>query len=1000
VLNHPNIVKVLATLQEDHQQYIVMEYVGGGSLEEALKQQPQMPVQRVLQIALDLSDALTRAHRLNIIHRDLKPANILLSEDEMPRLTDFGVAYVLSEKRITETGTAVGTLDYLSPEALNGEEVDARSDIWAFGVMLFEMLAGRRPFDGDNLSSVVTAILLKPTPDLEALRPDVPTPLVDLIYRMLEKDRNQRIPSIRQVGLELEAILQGRDATPHQITIPEDVRRFEMTPPKTDVARHNLPAQTTPFVGRDDELAELARLLHHSDVRLVTVLAPGGMGKTRLALESAQRVANALSSPPALFENGVYFVPLAPLTAPDFITSAIAEAVKFSFYGTEDPKQQLLDFLREKHLLLVMDNFEHIIAGANLVADILQYAPHVRILATSRERLNLSGETVFTISGMDFPEWETPADALEYSAVKLFMQSARRAQPAFELTGDDLQYVARICRLVQGMPLGILLAAAWVEALSLSEIASEIERSLDFLESEMRDLPERHRSIRAVFEYSWNLLSEEERAIFSRLAVFRGGFARDAAMTIAGASLRNLTTLVNKSLVSREPSGRYQIHELLRQYAEEQLRADPQAFTFSGDSHCAYYTGFVSSKMPDLLGGRQREAVAEIDHELENIRVAWRWAVQHRNIDAIAKAIMPYPWFCQFRSLYAEGIAILENVQQVLLQVPSTPQVQICLAMDYMFAGWFYIRFGQLEKARNVLEKGITLYETLPIPLATQEPWTGLGLVESILGNYQKAAQLAEKGLRYNLGRNDPFSAATSYYVLASATFGEGNYEAAREYSQQAYHICEQRGDQWFRAYVLNDLGNIAMAQGNYAEAKQHFQASYQIRKDFDDPEGMAVALRHLGRIALLEEDFSEAKRLLEESATLYKDLGDRGGMAATLTSLGEVVGALGDDQAAKEHLLRALQLTAEAHLVPYSLSTLAGLAELLLQTGQPRRGIELLALVQQHPASPYDTRQRAQQLLERYRAQLAPSDFTAAVERGKARHLEPTVQELLTGLG
>jgi non-specific serine/threonine protein kinase len=556
-LNHPNIVKVLATFAEADQHYIVMEYIPGGSLYEVLHAEGALPIPRLLNIALDLADAITRAHRLDIIHRDLKPANVLLAEDGTPRLTDFGVARLGTHERLTGDGV-LGTLDYLPPEAITEAPLDARADIWSFGVLLFELLAGRRPFEASNAASVLMAILSQPTPDLEQLRADCPTALVDLVYRMLEKDREARIPSVRLVGAELEVIMQGGKVDTASARYPggasQPPHNAFATPTPSDAPKHNLPVQATPFVGREHELAELSKLLSNPAVRLVTILAPGGMGKTRLALAAAEQWLNSTSvganrrfapTTLSLFANGVYFVALAPLTSPDFMVSTIAEAVGFQFYPGGEPQQQLLDFFREKHLLLIMDNFEHVLDGAAIVGDILAYALGVKIIATSRERLNLGGETPFALSGMDFPDWETPQDALDYAAVKLFVQSAKRAQPGFELRDADLTYLARICRLVAGMPLAIVLAAAWVELLSLREIAVEIDKSLDFLATERRDIPERQRSIQGVLEYAWNRLSAAERSAFMKLSAFRGGFTREAAEQVAGANLRVLMALVN-----------------------------------------------------------------------------------------------------------------------------------------------------------------------------------------------------------------------------------------------------------------------------------------------------------------------------------------------------------------------------------------------------------------------------------------------------------------------
>ena len=353
---------------------------------------------------------------------------------------------------------------------------------------------------------------------------------------------------------------------------------------------HNLPHQTTPFIGRQQELSHLAQLIDNPNTRLLTILAPGGMGKTRLALAAA---AQQLTH----FVDGGFFVPLAPLSSPDDIVTAIAENVRFSFYGSEPPKQQLFGYFQERNVLLLLDNFEHLLDGAPLVADLLKAAPNVTVLATSREKLNLSGETVFTLSGMHFPTWETPEDALQYDAVELFMQSALRVRPDFELQTHDLTYLARICRLTAGMPLGIVLAAGWLDILSLERIAGEIQQGIDILETEQRDVPERHQSVRATFNYSWARLPTAEQSAFMKLSVFRGGFTTDAAQTVAAANVRSLRRLTNKSLVQALPDGRYDIHELLRQYAEEKLQSGGDADTIYA-THKDYFGGFYAATRP------------------------------------------------------------------------------------------------------------------------------------------------------------------------------------------------------------------------------------------------------------------------------------------------------------------------------------------------------------------------------------------------------------------
>ncbi len=283
-LNHPNIVRMLDTIEEHGSQYLIMEYVAGGDLAYLLRQ-GKPPLETCLRLAIDLADALTRAHKLNIIHRDLKPANILLAEDGTLRLTDFGVAQIGSETRVTEVGKIVGTLDYLAPEAFNGGMIDHRADIWAFGVILVEMLIGKRLFTGEAVTQTIYNIVSSELPDLVALAPDAPTALLDLIYRMLTRNPQARIPSVRIIGAELEAIQQRRDVVTRAAM---KIGRFD-TPPLLNLSKHNLPLQTTPFVGRDDELRQIAQYFVQPGLRLLTIVGQGGMGKTRLMLDLWKR---------------------------------------------------------------------------------------------------------------------------------------------------------------------------------------------------------------------------------------------------------------------------------------------------------------------------------------------------------------------------------------------------------------------------------------------------------------------------------------------------------------------------------------------------------------------------------------------------------------------------------------------------------------------------------------------------------------------------------------
>lgn len=1044
-LNHPNIVKVLATFEEDRP-YLVMEYVGGGSLRSLLDREPQLPLERVISIALDLADALTRAHRLNIIHRDIKPANVLLAEDGTPRLTDFGIAHLSNKPRVTKAEAVLGTLDYLSPEALRSEGIDARTDIWSFGVMLFEMLAGRRPFDERTAAATALTILQNPVPDLEALRPDVPVALVDLIYRMLEKDRQARISSVRLVGAELEAISKGTDLTLQvQSRVLAEGRPVFTTPSTSSagVPRHNLPAQTTPFIGRQAEVAELTQLLNDTTVRLVTVLGLGGMGKTRLALEVA---ATQLD----IYEHGVYFVSLTSLSSADNIVAAVAEAINFHFYQGENLKQQLLDYLREKEMLLVMDSFDHVLDGAGLVSDILLSALDVKIMATSREKLNLHTETIFTIGGMSVPDGESINRAPEFDAVRLFVQSARRGQPNFQLEPENYRPVTIICHLVQGMPLGIELAAAWVEMLSLQEIADEISQSLDFLETEVSDIPERQRSIRAVFEYSWNRLDADEQELMQKLSVFRGSCTRKAAQKVTGASLQKLTSLVNRSLLRRGLEGRYRIQRLLRQWVEESLDQSPQKSLQARAAHAQYYAMLLDDLETPLRGAEQKAALAEISADLENIRTAWQWAVKNRQPILIGKALHSLYTFYFVQERGQEAEKIFELAVQGLREGQASEETQYVLGRVLARQGWL----TQVAKAEAIFREGLALLRPFNVPNETAFALLGLGstllrhdpeqsyrhlteglemyraagnrwgerialywlgLLALAQGRSVDAKQVFHESLVIAEEIQDRLGGMMCHQQIGNAARTRGEYPEATRYYQNGLAIAREIGVKGDIARAVRSLGNVSRAQGDYVQAGEYLRESLSIYKELGNRGRIARVLYEIGDIARTQQEYAEARALFEESLSinrslrsvsgslssfyetgdsleenkqhqyqerLYQEASSQEGEAYALIGLGGIACEQEDYQASREYYGQALRIASNAGSEHVVLIVLAGLAEWFTAVGSKQEGIELAAFVYNF-AEWAETKQRAHNLLAALERDFPADVFASLYSRG-----------------
>ncbi len=1057
-LNHPNIVKVLATIDDKDRHYIVMEYVAGGSLRQLLDQESRLPVDRVLSIALDLADALTRAHRLNIIHRDIKPANVLLAEDGTPRLSDFGVAYLGHKPRVTKADAVMGTLDYLSPESLNGEEVDGRTDIWAFGIMLYEMLAGRRPFDERTAGATAMAILQKQTPDLENLRPDIPVALVDLVYRMLEKDRHARIASIRLVGAELEAISKGTDVgLPVVHRTAEDGRSvFGTTTSVTGVARHNLPALTTPFIGRHTELVELAQLLADPNVRLITILGLGGMGKTRLALEAAGAQTRE-------FTHGVYFVSLASVSSVDSMIAYLAEAINFHFYQGEELKQQLVDYLREKDMLLLIDSCDHLMEGAGLIADILRHAPNVKVLATSREKLNLYGETVYMIGGLALPDKRAGDRTPEYDAIRLFVQSARRAQSTFDLRPSDYPHAAAICQLVEGMPLGIELAAAWVGTLSLQEITEEIGQSLDFLETEESDIPERHRSIRAVFEYTWNRLDSSEQSLMKMLAVFRAGCTRKAAQKVTGASLQQLTSLVNRSLLRRTQEGRYEVQQLLRQRIEEKLNESPDECYRIRHQHALYYSTMLDEQEIPLRGADQKTIVADIAADLKNIRGAWRWAVTNQQPAIIGKALHSLYTFYLIEERGQQAEELFELAAQTLRQNSKAPDSQLVLGRLLIRHGWLtgldkterFFREGldllrpfdlpeetafgalglgsallrsNLQEARQCLEEGLALYQSTGNRWGERIALFWMGFLANAEGNTGEAKRLFQVSLDMAEQIKDGIGAMMCFQQLGNTARARGEYEEANKYFKQGLVLAREIGVKGDIARGLRSLGNIARARREYTKADQYLHESLEGYRELGNRARIARVLYELGDTARLQGRYEQARELFRESLNtnqalgflsgslssmsrrgdvpdekqqyserLYQEASRQEGEAYALIGLGGAACGLGNTTEAQQHLQRALQIATQTGTISLVLIALAALAELLAQVGKPEKSIELCAFVY-HAANWQETKDRVKVVSTGLGARLSPAKFSAAYKRGQAFTLEEAVAPFLEG--
>jgi predicted ATPase/DNA-binding SARP family transcriptional activator/Tfp pilus assembly protein PilF len=654
--------------------------------------------------------------------------------------------------------------------------------------------------------------------------------------------------------------------------------------------RHNLPTQTTSFIGREDELAQIKRLLlDEPDCRLLNLAGPGGIGKTRLALAAATQTLES-------FPHGAYFVSLSPVSEVEYIVPTIAEALRFTFYGSTDPKDQLLDYLSQKQLLLVVDNFEHLLDRTDLLSDILSHAPKVTLLATSRERLNLREEWVFEVQGLLFPAGggqasevlETSEVLTSYSAVQLFLQRARQTEIGFTPSAAEMADIGRICQLVEGMPLGLELASSWIRTLSCREIAAEIERSLDFLTTPLRNMPERHRSLRVVFEQTWRRLSQVEQTVLMQLSVFRGGCTREAAERVTGATLPVLSSLVDRALLRRTNTGRYGLHELIRQFAEAQLQTDPQLVDQTRQRHRDFFITLLEARTAGVKGGRQFETLAEIEADIDNVRLAWRGAVTNRQAEAIERSAECLFVYYLYRNGYDEGqsefrraiaaFAALPDAQaddSWLQELAIPAQKQNLVGFLLAGLGYFLAHRRNLQKGQMLLGQALALLRrTGPVDRRKEAfALLWLGWVLYFQGQLIEGKRYARESLTLLTEAADHWGEGWALLLLGNCLRDGRPAEAAGVY-QTGLTLCRESKDQIVLSYLSLNMGIATKELGHYVQAQPYIDQAVTINEKLDNILGLGYALFSRGRLEIPQGKYRQAITTLQQALTYFNKVG------------------------------------------------------------------------------------------------------------------------------
>lgn len=724
----------------------------------------------------------------------------------------------------------------------------------------------------------------------------------------------------------------------------------------------NLPRPGTPFVGRHDELQKLSTMLADPNCHLLTLTGLGGTGKTRLAYQLAKQTQ-------ADFADGVWLVNLAAVESPHFIPAAIAAALTLSFQGTEPLEVQLIDYLQDKTLLLLLDNFEHLIEGAGFVSRLLQGATKLKAVVTSREGLKLVEEWPYEVGGLSYSEGlllvGNPAGFLPthntYSAIDLFIQRARQAQHNF---APAKQYadINQICRLVEGLPLAIEMAASWIRLLPCSQIVAEITRSLDFLTTQQRNITDRHRSMRAVFDYSWVRLTAQEQTTLAALSVFRGGFGQEAALAVAGANLFVLYGLMNKSLVRRDPAGRYELHELLRQFSAEKL-TDPEAIA---NQHSHYYARYLHKNEGDLFGAEQPRVLENISTDLENVYYAWLHAAQKGQIDHLDKALHSLYNYHAIRCLYEQGQLLFERATALLephLSV-TTPADQATLVRLMARRGEFLRSLGKIPEAEALLQRAVTLAEQMGLQDEMALCYQTLGVMAYLQGRYVPAGQWLRSALHIVSQQNDQHRQAYILMTLGAIEQALGNYHQSQEIHQQGLALYEAVEYEWGIAHTVRFLGQAAYKLGHYAEAHDYHQRCLTLSQTLNNDGGIALALNNLGLVAQALGELEKACGYYQEAVVYSRASQMQSIQATSLQRLAQAMVELSQHGQGQQYYQMALQAAVKANETPLALDILVDMALQLKERTQPALLQEIGSLAERHPASKWETQVKAAELV------------------------------------